>query len=143
MTDIVLSTTEDKVFTDRLDQLLDEHAIEAGFPFNNKTINLTAEIDGTFAGGLHAYTLYGWCFIKLLVIEPKHRGKGIGRDLMTRLETEMRSIGIKGLWVDTYGYQAEGLYTGLGFTEYGRLPGRVPEEDRIYLTKQLTGEPAP
>ncbi|MEM9097428.1 MAG: GNAT family N-acetyltransferase [Pseudomonadota bacterium] len=72
-----------------------------------------------------------------LAIVPEHRGKGIGRALMTRLEAEMRGLGVKGLWVDTYGYQAEGLYTGLGFTEYGRLPGRVAEEDRIYLTKLL------
>lgn len=143
MTDITLSTTEGKSFTDRLDLLLDEHATGVGFPFDDAPINLTAEIDGTFAGGLHAYTLYGWCFIKLLVVAPEHRGKGIGRDLMIRLEAEMRALGITGLWVDTYGYQAEGLYTGLGFTEYGRLPGRVPEEDRIYLTKRLTEGAAP
>ena len=143
MADIMLKHAEDKALEAALEKLLDEHAIGVGFPFNNKPVNLTARIGGEVAGGLSAYTLYGWCFIKLLAIAPEHRGKGIGRELMTQLEAEMRDLGIIGLWVDTYGYQAEGLYKGLGFTEYGRLQGRVPQEDRIYLIKHLTEEAVP
>ncbi|MEM8840618.1 MAG: hypothetical protein AAGD47_02470 [Pseudomonadota bacterium] len=43
MTDITLVTTEDKSFTERLYHLLDQHATEAGFPFDNAPFNLTAE----------------------------------------------------------------------------------------------------
>lgn len=94
MIDITVSTDEDTAFTECLDQLLDDHATSVGFPFDNTPINLTAEIDGTFAGGM---------------------------------------------WVDTCGYQVEGLDPRLGSNGYRRLDGRVHEEDRIHPTKHLSG----
>ncbi|MEM6677473.1 MAG: GNAT family N-acetyltransferase [Pseudomonadota bacterium] len=125
----------------RIDGILETYAETHRRPFDNRYVSFEAKEDGAMIGGIHAYVLYGWCFIKLLAIEPGHRGKGLGETLMQQLEERMRAEGVIGLWVDTYEYQAPGFYERLGFTRYGTLEAAEPICNRHYLYKRLTATP--
>lgn len=55
---------------------------------------------------------------------PESRGRGVGRALMTTLESHARAAGIGSLWAGLSGENPEGVafHRSLGFEEVARLP---------------------
>ena len=137
MIDIRKSDVAETGLTRRLVDIMDVHANEAGHPYQEGTLGLTAWDGETFAGGAEYQMNYGWCFLKLLAVEPAFRGRNVGSRLMDELERLMQAEGAIGIWLDTYGYQAAPFYTRHGFEEFGRLAGATPNEDRIFMRKLL------
>ncbi len=76
-------------------------------------------------------------------VHPSRQGAGLGRVLMTGVHDIARTQGWEFLSLSARGGTGvEGFYKGLGYTEYGRLPGAVrvaPGDDReeILLTIRL------
>src|SRR4051812_5996289 len=87
---------------------------------NLKRLTLTVRERGRLVGGLAAETYFGWMFVSQLWIDGRHRRKGIGTSLIERAEAEARSRGINNVWLDTFGFQAEGFYKKLGYRAFGR-----------------------
>ena len=74
-------------------------------------------------GGLTGWTWMGWCFVELLWIDDKYRGKDYGTALMRKAESEARKRGVTNMYVDTFSFQAPGFYKKLGFKQFGELKG--------------------
>lgn len=78
-----------------------------------------------------------------LVVQPRMRGRGIGRALMERLEEEARAAGKTLLVLDAVsGGAADRLYERLGWTRLGVVPGYALDpagrpEDAAFLYKRL------
>jgi GNAT superfamily N-acetyltransferase len=55
--------------------------------------------------------------IKRMYVEPRLRGRGVGRQMLTRLESEGRRLGMKRIVLETGQRQPEALalYAGAGF----------------------------
>jgi len=121
--------------------LLDAHAAQVGHPFEPQPIGFEMRARERLLAGVYGHVLYGWLFVKYLAVAPEIRGRGLGRALMLRLETAGRAAGATGAVVDTYGFQAEGLYTGLGYEVFGRLETPNPATTRVYLRKRLGDAP--
>jgi GNAT superfamily N-acetyltransferase len=100
-------------------------------------LTLTVRDRGRIVGGLAAETYYGWMFVSLLWIDEKHRGKGIGTALMEQAEAAALERGAGHVWLDTFGFQAEGFYTKLGYQPFGELTDFPPGFSRIWLMKAL------
>ena len=68
-------------------------------------------------------------FIALLAVRPEAAGKGIGRALVARIETETFKTR-RWLYVSSDGanQSAARFYKKLGFTRIARLPGLIREE---------------
>jgi GNAT superfamily N-acetyltransferase len=88
-------------------------------------------------GGIIAYTLWNWCFIELLWLDEAVRGSGLGTELMQRAETIAASRGARHVYVDTFSFQADGFYQGLGYEIFGELTDFPPGHRRIWLKKDL------
>src|SRR5579859_2075713 len=98
---------------------------------------LLKQADGTTAGGLLGRTWGGWLYVELLYVPDAARGTGLGRALMARAEAEARARGCRGIWLDTFSFQARGFYEKLGFTVIGRLDDYPPGHQRFFLQKRL------
>lgn len=115
---------------------LDEAAKAAGKPFDEVDINLRAgNGDGGFLGGLNGQIMQRWLYVKLLAVTAQARSLGVGRALMERAEEEARALGLVGVYLDTYDFQAPGFYAKLGYSEFGRLPVVDGAPERIYFAK--------
>ncbi len=98
--------------------------------------------DGSVEGGLWGYTLFQWLHVQMLFVPEPLRGLGIGAALMASAEAEARKRGCRGVYVDTFSFQAAPFYRRIGFTLYGTLEDCPPGHDRLYFHKRFTAAPA-
>lgn len=91
---------------------------------------------GQVVGGLWGQVGYGFLFVELLALGPA-RGGGLGREVMGMAEAEARRRGLRGIWLDTWTFQAPGFYRKLGFVECGRIVDYPAGHDRVFYVKRL------
>jgi len=90
------------------------------------------------SGGLSGSTGRGWLFIDHLVVPEVARGLGIGTNLVELAEREALHRGCNNAWLNTFEFQARGLYEKLGYTCFGELPDYPPGFSRFFMKKSLT-----
>ncbi|ROU00095.1 GNAT family N-acetyltransferase [Histidinibacterium lentulum] len=123
----------------RILALLDHHSKVAGKSFRSEMVFLEAREGDLYLGGLAArFSLdLKWVFVELLAVAEEGRGKGIGRQLMARLEEEARVRGMDGIWLDTFSFQAPEFYRRQGYSEFGRIDDYPENEARLFFAKRL------
>lgn len=90
---------------------------------------------GEIIGGLYASDEYNWLFIKYLIVPETLRGKGLGAELMRQAERVARGRGCRGLFLDTFDFQAKPFYLKLGYEQFGELEGDAHTPRRFFLKK--------
>ena len=86
-------------------------------------------------GGLWGWTVYSWLCINMVFVPKTMRHHGLGSGLIRAAESEARSRGCVGMQVDTFGFQAQPFYEGLGFTVFGVQPNFPPGQTCVFLRK--------
>lgn len=87
--------------------------------------------------GLYAQSYWGWMYVDELWVDARRRGQGLGRRLMAEAEEEAAARGCRGMWVDTWSWQARGFYAKLGFELFGEIEDFPPPHRRLFLKKRL------
>src|ERR1700691_3547809 len=83
-----------KGFKKRIGKRLKEYMEAKGGPFRDKELVLVVRgKKGEWGGGLVGLTYWNALFVDLLWVEDKYRGRGLGRQLMERAESEARQKG--------------------------------------------------
>ena len=70
---------------------------------------------GQVVGGAIGRWWGSCCELQLLWVEPTHRHKGIGRQLIQAFEAQARTHGCDSFFLETFSFQAPGLYISLGY----------------------------
>jgi GNAT superfamily N-acetyltransferase len=94
--------------------------------------------DGKVIGGAWAADDCGWAFIDLLYVPDELRGQRLGARILHEVEQVARGLGLIGMWVNTYDFQAKGFYERQGFVEFGRLEGEAAAVGQSFLKKRFT-----
>jgi ribosomal protein S18 acetylase RimI-like enzyme len=55
--------------------------------------------------------------------------------MLLQAEQEAKARGCRGVWLDTYSFQARGFYERLGYAVFGTLDDYPPGQSRIFLHK--------
>lgn len=92
---------------------------------------------GRIVGGVDGHTRWQWLYVSHLWVEERLRGRGVGRRLMTLVESEAIQRGCGGSWLDTFSFQVPQFYEALGYQQFGELRDFPPGSNRIYLRKHL------
>jgi GNAT superfamily N-acetyltransferase len=92
---------------------------------------------GNVIGGLAGYTYWGWLVIRLLVLDERQRGNGIGMRLMKMAHDEARARGCARVQAMTYDFQALEFYLKQGYEIVGKLPDYPDGYDYYWLCKDL------
>ena len=92
---------------------------------------------GEVTGGLWADRTFDWVFVELLFVPEALRGQGVGGKLLSMIEARAREWGARGVWLDTFGFQARGFYEKQGYTCFGTLEGSDPLTDKHLMRKDL------
>lgn len=92
---------------------------------------------GEIIAGLYGFTWGDWLEVRLVWVRPDHRGRGLGRRLVESAEAEARARGCHSAWLDSYSFQAPGMYEKLGYRVFGRLERYPHDAERVFLTRAL------
>ncbi|WP_052182729.1 GNAT family N-acetyltransferase [Rhizobium sp. YS-1r] len=93
--------------------------------------------DGNLVGGLTGYTGRGWLYISMLYIPEELRGRGLAGRMLEMAETEARSRGCVGAYIDTMNPRALKLYRKQGYSEIGSLNGLTGGHTVTWLEKRF------
>jgi GNAT superfamily N-acetyltransferase len=98
---------------------------------------------GALVGGLIGETVWGWLSIRLLWVDPAHRGAGHGRRLLAAAEAEGGRRGCRHGRLSTFSFQAAGFYERCGWRQVLALDDFPRGHRRLFYVKTLTGQPPP
>jgi GNAT superfamily N-acetyltransferase len=90
---------------------------------------------GQAEGGLLGVSYYGWLIVNQLYLPPRLRGQRMGTRLLHLAEGEAVRRGCRGIWLDTWSFQAKPFYEGCGFKQFAELAEFPPGHRRHYLAK--------
>ncbi len=87
--------------------------------------------------GIVAAAYWGKLHVRLLWVNPDHRGKGLGSQLMRWAEERGKELGCTSAMVDTMSFQAADFYIKLGYRQFGLSEGYEGGASRHYFEKEL------
>ena len=118
-------------------EVIDSFAEARGHPFGFDEFAFEALDSGETVGTINGYRLYDWLYVEFLAVSEAARGARVGTRLLDRAEELAQEMGLEGVVLDTFRYQAPAFYAARGYAERMVVPGKTPERDRIYLVKCL------
>lgn len=103
------------------------------WPKDMPSLSLTVRVDGELAGGIVAYLVADTAEVGYLFVQERFRGRGIARALLARVESQAQERGAKKILLNTYGFQAPGLYRHLGYQEVTLIDDVLGTSWHIFL----------
>ena len=94
---------------------------------------------GAVRSGVRFWIALEWAIVEWLWVAEAHRGGGEGTRLLQSVEAEARENGCRGVYLDTFSFQAPKFYAKLGYSEFGRIHDIPAGYDRIWLMKRFAG----
>ena len=112
---------------------------------NPWAIWITAVENGALAGYLGIQYGPDGADIMSIATSPDFRGKGIAKQLLSHMESQLKALNLKWITLEVRPSNASALalYTSQGFQQVGRRPKyyQKPTEDALPLTKYFEEEP--
>ena len=93
--------------------------------------------DGSVTGGATGYGSFDWVFLELLFVPETLRGKGVGSELLARVEAFAREHKMLGVWLDTFNFQARPFYERHGYAVFGTIDNHPSGGQRYFLQKRF------
>lgn len=139
--EIVISSSTEKESEFVQDSLVKYNAQQVAFTQAGifEHINFVAKNDKhDVIGGINAM-LYCWrmLYIDILWVDESYRSKGIGSQLMNKVQTVAKEKGCSLIHLDTFDFQAKDFYLKNGFEVFGILEDCPPGHSRFYMKKRL------
>jgi len=94
---------------------------------------------GAVVGGALGDVWGGWLDLTFLWVAEPIRGKGYGERLLRAAEDEARAHGCRGIYLDTFSFQARPFYERFGYEVFAELPDR-PVGHTSYFMKKILPE---
>lgn len=92
---------------------------------------------GALVAGISGYTAWGWLYVQWLWIANSQRGQGLAGKMLASAETEARSRGCHGAYIDTFSPVALKVYERAGYARFGELRDFPKGRIRVFLQKPI------
>lgn len=120
-----------------LNALLAFNATQVGASGKTELTFQIKDSSGKLIAGANGFTHWNYFFLAHLWVSDQLRGKGVGRQLMERIEAEAKARNCDHLWLDTFSFQAAGFYEKLGYNRFGTLDNYPTGSQRHFYSKRL------
>ena len=94
---------------------------------------------GAAVGGALGDVWGEWLDLTFLWVAEPLRAKGYGERLLRAVEDEARAHGCRGIYLDTFSFQARPFYERFGYEVFAELPDR-PAGYTTYFLKKILSE---
>lgn len=94
--------------------------------------------DGKLQAGLAGcITSYRTLYISTVFVDEAHRGKGLGRQLMTEMERRAIAMGVTLIRLDTFDWQGAAFYQALGYEVAGHYDAPENGFSEYFFVKHI------
>lgn len=76
-------------------------------------------------------------FVEVFWIDEQYRGRGIGTELLNKVETHAKDVGCTFIHLDTFSFQAIDFYKKCGYSVFAVLDDYPDDIKRYFLKKHL------
>lgn len=136
--EILVTDAPDPALRDVIERGLVDFNRAAAGPTKLHTLAVVVKAsDGKALGGLWGWSAWDWLYVQLLWLPEKLRGRGLGTELLRRAEAEARRRGCRGIWLDSFSFQAPDFYRRQGYEAFGTLDDYPKGHRRVFLKKTL------
>ena len=84
-------------------------------PENHERLAVFASADGELVGGASEFTHWAWLFVSHFWVDETRRHRGLGSELMDKIERAGALRGAQAVHLDTYDFQALAFYEARGY----------------------------
>ncbi len=116
--------------------------------FNGKQISFNGKVEvlkdyvikdnDSIIAGLRSCLYFSECLVvNILFVDEKYRHKGLGSQLLKKVEIEAKALGAKLAHLDTFEFQAKDFYLKHGYEIFGTIDDCPPGHTRFYMKKKL------
>jgi len=109
---------------DQLEERIYEASAEQCGYRDARQISFQARENENLIGAVAGYTWGGICELRQVWVGESHRGRGVGKRLMSLAIEEARFRGCAYMFIATYEFQAPGFYAKLGFLRVAEIPDK-------------------
>ena len=96
---------------------------------------LLRDASGRVEGGMWGEQYYDWFKLSFAFLPEHRRGGRLGARMLSTLEAAAVARGARGVWMNSFSFQAPGFYEKLGYHVIGRLDDRPPGHFDTFLAK--------
>ena len=123
----------------RMNAGFDEHTIEHGNPIMTPSRYGFVALDGNqFIGGVSGLASRNWFFVTDLFVQKSHRTRGVGTDMLQKMEERAAVLGSKTVWVWGLSHEAAWFSEKHGYEVCCRYPDWTRAgHSRVGLRKNL------
>lgn len=93
---------------------------------------------GSLIGGASGHTWCGCCFVSNMWVASNYRGAGIGRALMSEVESNALAKGCAVVLLSSHTFQSPGFYERLGYVEQARVVDHPIGHADVFYAKRFT-----
>lgn len=93
--------------------------------------------NGMLAAGLIGDMWGGWLHITYLWVSEALRGQGTGKQLVTAAEEQAKLHDCRGVYLETFSFQARPFYEKLGYLVCGEIPDYPQGHTYYFLRKRF------
>ena len=132
----IIETDDSKVSQEIFENLKLYNISNIG-PANQQGITVSIHDDSNkLMGGIVGFSQWDWIYIKLLWVDEKHRGKKLGATLVKEIEKVAINRNCKGIYLDTFDFQAPLFYEKMGFILFGEIKDYPVTGKKKYFYKK-------
>lgn len=88
-------------------------------------------------GGCYGDSFLACMYVAILWVHDDYRGRGLGRELLERIQDEAKKMGCARIYLDTFDFQVPKFYEKFGFHEFARLQYFPQGPAKVFFTKEL------
>ena len=96
---------------------------------------------GAIAGGAVGRTWGLCCELQQLWVDPAHRRRGIGRQLLSAFHERAEARGCRTFYLETFSFQAPALYRALGYVVRLEIAGFAPGVVKYTMVRSVAPTP--
>jgi len=117
---------------------VDEYNMQVTGDRHDSRVNIFArDEDGVIRGGILADVWGGWMHITFLWVDEALREQGHATRLLQMAEDEARAKGCRGVFLETFSFQARPFYERFGYQVFGEIADYPPGHTYYFLRKLL------
>ena len=94
-------------------------------------------------GGITAHYNWGRMQIDFLWVDDQVRQRGLGKELLEKVEHDAINKGCTLLIVDTFSFQAPDFYISYGFSVFGKIENHPTSHHQYFLQKRIGDSKTP